>query len=501
MLLDLGFVVTHIPAVAGIVAAVLAIKVATTTAGVVFLRYPLPLASAVGLMLAQVGEFSFVLERAGREVGLFPAGSAAQGSQAFIAATVVLMVATPFLTSLGARFSSVIERKMARPPAEETEEGVPSAGLRADHVIVAGYGEAARRLVRVLDSLRIPLLITTLSPGGAVEAEADGLPVLRGDASRARTLQLAGIERAKMLVVADDEPGMARRIVSVARNLNPLTRIVVRTRYHSEAEPLLAAGADQVVSDELEGIVAVFAEILSDYRVPAAEILAYEEAIRSGSYAALERADALAPCTLGDDCLSIRTVRVRAGAPLLGRTWEELALPARLISLKRRGVAISDEPERQTLMLGDEVSIEASASAFTAAAPLFASASSQSIPMDRAPQRAEWIDTGKAIELEAADGSACGHLAEIRRVFPSAPGCEDCLRTGDRWVHLRACMSCGHMGCCDSSKNRHATRHYEATSHPVIRSMEPGESWGWCFVDRVELAPSAGNKGAVPEYS
>jgi monovalent cation:H+ antiporter-2, CPA2 family len=504
MLLDLGFIVTHLPAVAGIVAAVLAIKVVTTTSSVLALGYPLPLASAVGLMLAQVGEFSFVLERAGREVGLFPVGSAAQGSPAFIAATVVLMVATPFLTSLGARFSSVIERKMARSAAEETEEEAPSSGPWADHVIVAGYGEAARRLVRVLDSLRIPLLITTLSPGGAVEAEADGLPVMRGDASRVRTLQLAGIDRAKMLVVADDEPGMARRIVSVARNLNPLTRIVARTRYHSEAEPLLAAGADQVVSDELEGIVAIFSEILSDYRVPAAEILAYEEAIRSGSYAALERADALAPCTLGDDCLSIRTVRVRAGAPLLGRTWEELALPARLISLKRRGVEISAEPERQTLMLGDEVSIEANASAFNAAAPLFASASSASIrtvESNLAPQRAEWIDTEKAIEFSVADSTVCGHLGEIRKVFPSAPGCEDCLRTGDRWVHLRACMSCGHMGCCDSSKNRHATRHYETTSHPVMRSMEPGESWGWCFVERVELELSAGNKGPVPEYS
>jgi CPA2 family monovalent cation:H+ antiporter-2 len=495
MLLDIGFVVMHLPAVMAFVAAVLAIKVATTTASVVALGYPLPLASAVGLMLAQVGEFSFVLERAGREVGLSPVGDATQGAQAFIAATVVLMVATPFLTSLGARSASAIERTMARAMPEEPEGPLPSPGApRADHVIVAGYGEAARRLVRVLDGSRIPFLITTLSPTGAASAEAEGLPVLRGDASRARTLQHSGIDRAKMLVVADDEPAMARRIVSVARNLNPIARIVVRTRYHSEAEPLLASGADRVVADELEGIVALFSEVLSDYRVSAEEILRYEEAIRSGSYAALESSQAKAPivpCTLGDDCLLLRTVGIRAGAPVSGRSWEELGLEGRLgvrlVSLKRRGVEIAAELGRQRLLPGDEVVIEASAPAFAEAAPLFAASGSQVVRSDPAPQRAEWIDTEKPVELVVKDGSACRHLGGIRQVYPSAAGCEDCLRTGDRWVHLRACMTCGHIGCCDSSPNRHATKHYEKTSHPILRSMERGESWGWCFVDELQL--------------
>jgi CPA2 family monovalent cation:H+ antiporter-2 len=488
----------HLPAVMAFVAAVLAIKVATTTASVVALGYPLPLASAVGLMLAQVGEFSFVLERAGREVGLSPVGDATQGAQAFIAATVVLMVATPFLTSLGARSASAIERTMARAMPEEPEGPLPSPGApRADHVIVAGYGEAARRLVRVLDGSRIPFLITTLSPTGAASAEAEGLPVLRGDASRARTLQHSGIDRAKMLVVADDEPAMARRIVSVARNLNPIARIVVRTRYHSEAEPLLASGADRVVADELEGIVALFSEVLYDYRVSAEEILRYEEAIRSGSYAALEASqvkdpnEPIGPCTLGDDCLSLRTVGIRAGAPVSGRTWEELGLEGRLgvrlVSLKRRGVEIAAELGRQRLLPGDEVVIEASAPAFAEAAPLFAAAGSPAARPDPEPQRAEWINTEKPVELVVKDGSACRHLGEIREVYPSAMGCEDCLRTGDRWVHLRACMICGHMGCCDSSPNRHATKHYEKTSHPILRSMERGESWGWCFVDELQL--------------
>jgi CPA2 family monovalent cation:H+ antiporter-2 len=495
MLLDVGFVVMHLPAVLAFVAAVLVIKVATTTASVVALGYPLPLASAVGLMLTQVGEFSFVLERAGREVGLFPAGDAVQGSQSFIAATVILMVATPFLTSLGARSASAIERTMARSMPQEPEGPLPSAGApRADHVIVAGYGEAARRLVRVLERSRIPFLITTLSPAGAASAEAEGLPVLRADASRVRTLQHAGIERAKMLVVADDEPAMARRIVTVARSLNPLARIVVRTRYHSEAESLIASGADRVVADELEGIVALFSEALHDYGVSAEEILRYEEAIRSGSYSALgagESNDSIGPCTLGENCLSIRSVGIRAGAPVEGRTWEELGLEGRLgvrlVALGRRGARIAAEPERRELLPGDEVTIEGTASSFAEAAPLFAASGPPLVLPDATPQTADWIDTETPVDLAVKDGSACGHLGVIRVVYPSAAGCEDCLRTGDRWVHLRACMSCGHMGCCDSSPNRHATRHYETTAHPIMRSMERGESWGWCYADEIEL--------------
>jgi hypothetical protein len=85
---------------------------------------------------------------------------------------------------------------------------------------------------------------------------------------------------------------------------------------------------------------------------------------------------------------------------------------------------------------------------------------------------------------------ACAHLDQIREVTASADGCEDCLRTGDSWVHLRLCMSCGHVGCCDSSKNRHAAAHYRNSTHPIVKTFEPGERWGWCFVEEVELDPT-----------
>ncbi|MBV8246446.1 MAG: UBP-type zinc finger domain-containing protein [Candidatus Eremiobacteraeota bacterium] len=79
----------------------------------------------------------------------------------------------------------------------------------------------------------------------------------------------------------------------------------------------------------------------------------------------------------------------------------------------------------------------------------------------------------------------CKHLDHIHRVTPSAKGCEECLRMGDTWVHLRECMECGHVGCCDSSKNKHATKHFGATHHPIMRSFQPGEDWYWCYVDQL----------------
>jgi tellurite resistance protein TerC len=83
--------------------------------------------------------------------------------------------------------------------------------------------------------------------------------------------------------------------------------------------------------------------------------------------------------------------------------------------------------------------------------------------------------------------AACTHRDQIKDVTPNTEGCEECLRSGERWVKLRMCLACGHVGCCDSSNGKHATAHFHATGHPVMRSIEPGESWKWCYVDRVTL--------------
>ena len=81
----------------------------------------------------------------------------------------------------------------------------------------------------------------------------------------------------------------------------------------------------------------------------------------------------------------------------------------------------------------------------------------------------------------------CTHLDQIRDVEPHTRGCEECLKTGSSWVHLRLCLTCGHVGCCDSSPNKHATKHYQHTKHAIVRSAEPGENWAWCYPDQLMM--------------
>jgi len=93
----------------------------------------------------------------------------------------------------------------------------------------------------------------------------------------------------------------------------------------------------------------------------------------------------------------------------------------------------------------------------------------------------------------------CTHLGAVRADQPNTDGCEECLATGDTWVHLRLCRTCGHVGCCDDSRNRHARKHFHATSHPIISSIEPGETWSWCFADEMFVkAPLNHDAGRRP---
>jgi uncharacterized UBP type Zn finger protein len=97
--------------------------------------------------------------------------------------------------------------------------------------------------------------------------------------------------------------------------------------------------------------------------------------------------------------------------------------------------------------------------------------------------------------------TTCAHLDSVRitQLPPEVAGCEDCLRIGDPWLHLRICLQCGHVGCCDDSPNRHASGHAASSGHPIIRSLEPGEDWSWCFVDEIPMAiPSVHGRTRIP---
>jgi CPA2 family monovalent cation:H+ antiporter-2 len=384
MLLDVGFVVANLPLVVLVVVGVLLVKTMTTATGLLLLGHRAGLALTVGLILAQVGEFSFVLEGIGHDAGLSPFGQGPAGEQSFVAATVLLMLATPFLTRTGLALGGRVPVRTTRAAPDPLLEAEPPPV--EDHVIVAGYGTAARTLTDVLQRIKTSYLVTTLSPDGATEAAERGHPVLLGDASRRHTLVQAGVERAKMLVVPDDEPDMTGRIASVARTINPALTIVVRAHDDGEVDQLRAAGADDVITAEGASAIALFVRVLHSFD--------------------LEHED----------------------------VWAEV----------QRATQTADVFGAKLGMAG-------------------------------------------RVELRPRAGVNCAHLDTIRPVRPSAPGCEECLRDGGRWVHLRVCMACGHVGCCDSSPGRHATGHWHQTTHPIVKSGESGEDWGWCYEERIRL--------------
>jgi hypothetical protein len=98
----------------------------------------------------------------------------------------------------------------------------------------------------------------------------------------------------------------------------------------------------------------------------------------------------------------------------------------------------------------------------------------------------------------------CTHTDQIHKVTPSALGCEECLKIDSRWVHLRLCRICGHVGCCDQSPHRHARKHFHATNHPIIEGYDPPEGWAWCYVDKVGFGLADDNitphNGPIPRY-
>ena len=478
LLLDLGFAASHPMLILGAVVAVVVVKSLATMFASRLLGYSWAVSGATALLLAQIGEFSFVLERVGRSAGLFPAGIEGVGNQTFIAAAVLLMAGTPLLAAAGRKLESLHAARAVEEVARAAELEPPAEPLAIEnHVIVAGYGSAARYLTRVLRDSGVPFVILTLSPTGATEAENEQLPVIVGDYSRRVLLERANIDAAKMLVIADDAPDMARRVVAVARGLNPTLHILVRTQLTSEIDALLGEGADRVLVDELEIGVQLFTLVLDEYRVSKEEIRDHEETVRAGGYAALRTGIGMAPVVVCDDldesCFETRTFTVRRRADDARLTIGDLA-GVQVSSVERDGTRIESPPPDFELAPGDRLTARASAQSFAGAARQL-----------RTPQReTAGSSPVRVVTLTDEQRSACTHGPHVQREMTSAAiGCEECLRSGDKWVHLRICMSCGHVGCCDSSKNKHATYHYKTTTHPIIRSWEREEGWGWCYVD------------------
>ena len=228
------------------------------------------------LALAQTGEFSFVLGGAAAAAGLLER----ELGQAFVAASVLSLVATPFLMRLG---PWLVDRS-----AGELRGASPPVSMR-DHVLVIGYGLAGQSLTRVLDAIHVPWRAVDANPSAVVEARARSEErLVFGDATRPALLEQVGVASARVVVVAVTDPLATRRIVALARRLNPQAPVLARTRYAREIDSLQELGATSVVAEELEAAIDLTTYVLRALGLPSGAVASFVEELRDEGYALLQ---------------------------------------------------------------------------------------------------------------------------------------------------------------------------------------------------------------------
>ena len=394
MLLDIGVLIDAWPLVLGAAVGVLLLKLVITSVALLVMKMPLRIAVAAGLMLAQIGEFSFVLDIAGREVGLSPAGLGSTGQQIFIATTVLLMLLTPFLASLAPKAGRAAERVLG--PLQATDAPDESPVKMEDHVIIVGYGPSGHRLARVLRQADIPFVVIELNPQTVKEAREEGVDVVFGDATRPHVLEVAGVEHAKLCVVVISDREATVRTVYGAAHENPTLQIIARADFLDDVERLHEAGAEIVVPTEIETAVRLFADVLRAYQIPTEEVQRHIREIRADDYRLLRGiqppsvgvdADDTAAMVLdglSEDGLHTRTVLVRDGAFVAEKTLTDLALRRdhglTVLAIRRNGAVISSPGGDERLHPGDRLVLVGPASAFADCADLFRPADASTTP-------------------------------------------------------------------------------------------------------------------------
>ena len=270
MLLDLPLVLSQ-PLALGAATLGLIVAKSLVAAGAVLARgRGLETSVISGLSLAQVGEFSFVLAAVGLPLGLF-AGDDYQG---FLSVAALSMMATPFLIKSARPISESIGTRLRGSVWKDHAADVDTAGARGataltDHAVVVGYGVAGRYLARMLQAAGIACAVVDQNAELVRRARADGLPAVYGDGTRHALLERVACTRARIIVFAISSPVEEKRGVAVAREVAPAARIVVRTRYVRAIDDLMRLGANQVVVEEFEASLELFARALESYAIPA----------------------------------------------------------------------------------------------------------------------------------------------------------------------------------------------------------------------------------------
>ncbi len=360
MLIDLRVLATHPVLILSLITAVLLGKFLTGAGAALAAGAPLRSGILTGVALAQVGEFAFILAQEGQQAHLLEA----QTYNIFLSVCVLSMIITPFLIQWSPKLAKRAEalQRIHHWLGYKTSNSHEISHVKIrDHVIIVGYGLNGRNLARVLQEVEIPYIVLDIGAEVVQTATSKGVQIRYGDATNPTVLKQVQIEQARAIVIATSDPFGVRRVVQLARELNPSLHIVVRTRYIKELEELHDLGANEVVPEEFETSIEIFTLVLQCYKVPKPVIFEKAEEIRREGYALLRREELPALAHRFRKGLfadvEVETWRIEEDSPVLGQSLQNAGIQrntgAVVVALTRNGTTQSKPSSETSLEVGD----------------------------------------------------------------------------------------------------------------------------------------------------
>jgi monovalent cation:H+ antiporter-2, CPA2 family len=361
MLLDLSFLITHLPLVLLFTLLTFLGKGMIASLAALILRYPVRTVILVGLSLFQIGEFAFILSRTGIENNLLTD----EVYQYFLSVSILTMGITPFVINASDAISNLMSKaplppKLKNRPLTSQEPGSAEAHTYEDHLIIIGYGINGKNVALAAKEANIPYVIIELNPETIRREKALGEPIIYGDASEDTILAHVQVHKARVVVVAISDPAATKKIISNIRSISHKVYIIIRTRFIQEMEANFRLGADEVIPEEFETSIEIFTRVLNKYLVPVQEIEAFTRKIRSDNYEMLRPVPRSGSRTMQLDFpdIEIATIAVEKGtSSIVGKRIAETEIRKQyrvnIITIKRNAQFITDINPDTKILQGD----------------------------------------------------------------------------------------------------------------------------------------------------
>ncbi len=358
LLLDVGFLFDHLGTVLLIAGGVLLLKTITGAAASAVLGHPLRTALLAGLALSQVGEFSLLLSKTGLEAGIIQADT----YQLFLAVVILTMAAAPVAIGLGPRVVGRVATRINHWRGKTQTEAEPETAEN-NHLLIVGFGLNGRNLATAAKKCGISHAIIEMNPDTVHKMKKEGIPIHYGDASNEMVLAHAGVSAAKVAVIAINDAAATRRIVELLRRRNPKLHIIARTRFMAEVPALYGLGANEVIPEEFETSIEIFARVMRRYLISREQIERFIADIRADGYQMLRApsgaATAISPLQPVLEQVDIESARVQADSPVVGLPLSELRIRTdfgvTVLAIQRQNELRSNPDGEERLCAGDSL--------------------------------------------------------------------------------------------------------------------------------------------------